>query len=93
MPDTAPFDPRPRNGLSHVVGDTRPVLWRKTIGQLLSETVARYPDNEALVFCRQEVRLTYREFEAEVDAVAAGLHRLGLRAGERIGIWSPNRPE
>jgi len=93
MPDSASFDPRPRAGLSHVVGDTRPVLWRKTIGQLLSETAARFPDNDAMVFCAQNLRFTYRELEAEVDALAAGLHRLGLRAGERIGIWSPNRPE
>jgi fatty-acyl-CoA synthase len=93
MPDTVSFDPRPRAGLSHVIGDTRPVLWRKTIGQLLSQTAAQFPDNEALVFCGRNFRLTYRELESEVDALAAGLHRLGLRAGERIGIWSPNRPE
>lgn len=93
MPDSVSFDPRPQAGLSRVVGDTRPVLWRKTIGQLLSQTATRFPDNDAMVFCAQNVRFTYRELEAEVDALAAGLHRLGLRAGERIGIWSPNRPE
>ena len=93
MPDTQSFDPRPRGGLSHVVGDTRPVLWRKTIGQLLSETADRYPDHEALVFSRHGTRLTYRALETAVDELAAGLHRLGLRAGDRIGIWAPNRPE
>ena len=93
MPDTQSFDPRPRGGLSYVVGDTRPVLWRKTIGQHLSETAAKYPDNEALVSCQHGLRLSYRELEAAVDDLAAGLHRLGLRAGERIGIWAPNRPE
>ena len=91
--ETVAFDPRPRDGLSHVVGDTRPVLWRKTIGQLLSETAARLPDNEALVFCEHGLRLNYRALETAVDKLAVGLHLLGLRAGERIGIWAPNRPE
>jgi fatty-acyl-CoA synthase len=90
---TGVFDPRPRDGLSYVVGDTEPGLWRKTIGQLLEETAARFPDNEAMVFCEYEFRMTYRELNREADKVAAGLYALGLRKGERIGIWAPNRPE
>ncbi|MEX2616513.1 MAG: AMP-binding protein [Alphaproteobacteria bacterium] len=87
------FDPRPRGGVSHVIGDTRQPLWRKTIPRMLAETAARYPDREALVFCAHGYRRTYREFAAEVDAVAAGLAAQGLRKGERVGVWSPNRPE
>ncbi|HEY0197225.1 MAG TPA: AMP-binding protein, partial [Rhodanobacter sp.] len=47
----------------------------------------------ALVVRSQGVRMSYREFHAEVERVAAGLLRLGLARGERIGIWSPNRAE
>ena len=42
---------------------------------------------------QQGVRWTYAEFGARVDALAAGLMRLGLQPGERVGIWSPNNAE
>ena len=82
-----------RNGLAHVVGDTGPELWRKTIPDVLADTAARFPEREAAVFCEQGVRWTWAGFAAEVDALAGGLHRLGLAKGDRLGIWSPNRYE
>ncbi len=39
------------------------------------------------------MRWSYRELGERVDAFAAGLVALGLRPGERIGIWSPNNAE
>ncbi|MEK9721793.1 MAG: AMP-binding protein, partial [Quisquiliibacterium sp.] len=36
---------------------------------------------------------TWRELQADVDRVAAGLLALGLAKGDRIGIWAPNRYE
>ena len=41
----------------------------------------------------QDVRWTYAELDAEVDAFAAGLLALGLEPGDRVGIWSPNNAE
>ena len=35
----------------------------------------------------------YAEFDAEVDRVARALIAAGLEAGDRVGIWSPNRVE
>ena len=40
-----------------------------------------------------DVRWTWREFAARVDALAAGFLALGLEPGARIGVWSLNRPE
>ncbi len=90
---TVPFDPRPRGGVSHVIGDTATPLWHKTIPQVLAETAASFPDREAVAFCAHGYRRTWRTFAADVDALAAGLAGLGLVKGDRIGIWSPNRPE
>ncbi|WP_199026729.1 AMP-binding protein [Ralstonia sp. ASV6] len=87
------FDPRPHNGMSYVVGDTEVPLAHVTVPALLEATVKRYPDAEAVVFREQGVRWTWRDFAAQVDALAAGLHALGLERGDRIGIWSPNRYE
>lgn len=38
-------------------------------------------------------RLTWSALVAWVDAVAADLHAAGLRAGDRVSIWLPNRLE
>lgn len=64
-----------------------------TIGANLDRTVAAYPDREALVDRVTGARWTYREFAAEVDAVALGLLAAGVGKGDRVGIWAPNRAE
>ncbi|MGN6526272.1 MAG: AMP-binding protein [Burkholderiaceae bacterium] len=84
---------RPRDGLSHVIGRTDLPLSDATIHRLLADTVARFPDRPAVVFREQGVRWTWREFLAEVEALASGLAALGLSKGDRVGIWSPNRHE
>src|SRR3984957_14609418 len=60
-----------------------------TIGQQLEETARRFPDRLALAVRQQRVRFTWRELDAEVDKLAAGLLALGLAPGDRGGIWSP----
>ncbi|RDJ93761.1 hypothetical protein B4Q13_19680, partial [Lacticaseibacillus rhamnosus] len=47
----------------------------------------------ALISPSHDVRWTWKEFAERVDALAAGFLALGLQRGERIGIWSLNRPE
>src|SRR5213592_4629213 len=84
---------RPIDGLSWVRGDTDVALSEMTIGALLSDTVARFGDRPAVVFCEQGVRWSWRQFAAEVDAMAVALEALGLQRGDRLGIWSPNRVE
>ncbi len=79
--------------LAQDAGPTNVPLIHETIGENLARTVARYPDNEALVVPYQDVRLTYAGFAVEVDRVARGLLALGLVPGDRIGIWSPNTAE
>jgi len=69
-----------------------PILYQ-TIGRYLDTIAKRYPDNEALVVCHQSIRWTYREFNCEVDRLAKGLLALGIRPGDRVGIWGPNSYE
>ncbi|MFX1763504.1 AMP-binding protein [Paraburkholderia sp. A1RI-2L] len=83
----------PKDGLSYVRGRTDIPLSNATIGAFLSETAQRFPERPAVVFREQDIRWTWREFAEEVDVVAAGLLTLGVRAGDRVGIWSPNRFE
>lgn len=78
---------------SYVHGASTVRLRYQTIGNAFDETAARFPEREALVVRHQDIRWTYAELQARVDAVAAGLLALGLETGDRIGIWSPNNSE
>ncbi|WP_258345468.1 AMP-binding protein [Saccharopolyspora gregorii] len=64
-----------------------------TIGGDLDRTAARVPDSDALVEHAGGRRWTYREFVADVDALALGLLDAGIDKGDRVGVWSPNRAE
>lgn len=64
-----------------------------TIGADLDRTAAAFPDREALIDHPTGLRWTYREFVAEVDALALGLLAAGIGKGDRVGIWAPNCPQ
>jgi acyl-CoA synthetase len=67
-------------------------LWRAdTLYTLLAQHAARRPDAFALRDSRR--RLTWAELLALVDAVAADLDAAGLKRGERVAVWLPNRVE
>ena len=87
--DATPLDP----ALSHTRGETDVPLLTQTIPENLAATVEEFGDRDALVDVQAGRRWTYSEFLADVRRLASGLHRLGIRAGDRVGIWSPNRWE
>src|SRR3712207_1668796 len=73
---------------------TSPVpLLGDTIGANLDRTAARVGDHEALVECDTGRRWSYQQLVADVDACALGLDALGVRKGDRVGIWAPNCAE
>ena len=63
-----------------------------TLGQILDHTVARYPDNEAVVYADRSYRQTWREFGEMVDRFAKGLMALGVEKGEKVAVWATNVP-
>ena len=79
--------------LSIASGATKTPLLEETIGTNLEATVARFPDREALVVVQQNIRQTWAEFNDTVDEVAKGLIGIGIEAGDRVGMWSPNFAE
>ncbi|WP_424217411.1 AMP-binding protein (plasmid) [Streptomyces sp. BI20] len=68
-------------------------LLTETIGDNLLRTARRLPHHEALVDVAADRRWTYEELVADVDVLARGLLDLGIRTGDRVGIWAPNRAE
>jgi fatty-acyl-CoA synthase len=79
--------------LSYAHGACDRPLLGDTIGESLERTAARVPDAEALVSVHQGVRYTYAELNDAVDRLARGMLAAGIRRGDRVGVWSPNRSE
>ena len=59
-----------------------------TLSEMLSSQAKRHPDKLALIF--KDRRWSYAEIQREVDRVANGLLRLGVRKGDRIAFFLPN---
>ena len=97
----ADFEPRPEvchhrrtmTTPSYVHGASEVPLLGLTIGECLKLTVARHPDREALVVLHQGYRATWAQLYAQSGVAARGLMSLGLKKGDRVGLWSPNRFE
>ncbi|GAA6150655.1 AMP-binding protein [Pseudoteredinibacter isoporae] len=64
-----------------------------TIPDAFDQAAEQFPDSLALVVRHQNIRWTYREYQQQVERLAAGLLALGIQPGDRVGIWSPNRVE
>jgi Acyl-CoA synthetases (AMP-forming)/AMP-acid ligases II len=58
---------------------------------MLRRSAERFPSKTALIW--QDVRMTYREVDAQANQLAHGLRALGLAKGAKVGIVSRNRPE
>jgi len=78
---------------SYASGTSTVPLLGETIGDNLRRTVSRFGDREALVDRGSGRRFTYTELLDAVEALAGGLVEAGVRKGERVGIWAPNRWE
>ena len=73
---------------SYARGPNVPLIER-TVYEVFEDTVKRYPDREALVSRHQQIRFSYLELRQRVEGTAAGLWGLGLRPGDRVGMWAP----
>lgn len=79
--------------LSYISGISTKPLLGITIGDMLDDTAARFPQHDALIVHHQDIRFTYHQFKAIVDDCARAFLTLGVQKGDRVGIWSPNRYE
>jgi len=78
---------------SYVSGTSDTPLLGLTIGDQLDLTAERFGDNDALIVRHQNIRYNYRELRDECNRCARALLKLGVKAGERVGIWAPNCAE
>ncbi len=57
----------------------------------LEQSAKKYPDNPCTIF--KGAKLSYREMNELSDRLAAGLAALGVKKGDRVGIFMPNTPQ
>uniref|UniRef100_A0A9J7YMH6 Medium-chain acyl-CoA ligase ACSF2, mitochondrial n=1 Tax=Cyprinus carpio carpio TaxID=630221 RepID=A0A9J7YMH6_CYPCA len=86
--DSPPSIPTLTTSYAH--GISSHSLLSSTVDQCLKHTVERYPDREALVFMQDGMRKTFAQFYQDVEQTAAGLLAVGLKRGDRLGMWGPN---
>lgn len=63
----------------------------KTYGQSIALMCERFNDREALIFGKD--RYSFRDVKRLVDVASRHLLALGLKRGDRVALWLPNRPE
>ena len=78
---------------SYEHGTSSTPLIGDTIGTFFDAQVNRYANDLALVVKHQNIRWSYEEFQYYINALASGISSLGITAGDRVGIWSPNNAE
>ncbi|MEW4287009.1 AMP-binding protein [Rossellomorea marisflavi] len=65
----------------------------KTIGTLLEEKAALFPDRDAVLYADRGLRWTYSRFDELCRQAAKGFMKLGINKGDHMAIWATNTPE
>ncbi len=76
--------------LSHVAGAAQPNLIDATISDAIVSAARQWPEQLAVISRHQNVRLTWLELKEAADSFARALLKLGLKQGDRVGVWAPN---
>lgn len=59
--------------------------------EFLKQSARKYPDQPCTIF--KGATISYQEMDRLTDRLAAGLSDLGIRKGDRVGIFIPNTPQ
>ncbi|CAG8443168.1 8675_t:CDS:10 [Ambispora leptoticha] len=79
------------SNLSYVQGRTDTSFIGETIGDFLDSIISKYGDRQALVVKHENnLHWSYRQFGEQIDALARGLYRSGLRKGDRMCVFMFN---
>ncbi|HLN19510.1 MAG TPA: AMP-binding protein [Bacteroidales bacterium] len=68
-------------------------LIEDTLGQLLEKWATVSPDHEFIIYPDRNLRFTYSQFNDRVDKLAKGLISIGIKPGDKVGIWATNVPD
>ncbi|MFL7867459.1 MAG: long-chain fatty acid--CoA ligase [Anaerolineales bacterium] len=64
---------------------------KKPLYHFLEESASKYPDRACTIFKGAEI--SYKDMNEITDRVAAALADMGVKKGDRVGIFMPNVPQ
>lgn len=64
-----------------------------TLGEILEKWAFETPDKEFMVYPDRNLRFSYSQFNRRVDNLAKGLLYIGVKPGDKVGIWAKNVPD
>lgn len=64
-----------------------------TLGEILEKWAFETPEKEFMVYPDRNLRFTYAQFNERVDNLAKGLLYIGVKPGDKVGIWAKNVPD
>ena len=68
-------------------------LFNRTLGSWLEHWAHETPDQDFIVYADRNLRFSYKCFNERVDRLALGLSAIGVKRGDKVGIWAPNVPD
>ena len=68
-------------------------LIEKTFGQFIEQWAAETPDKEFIIYADRNLRFTYAQFNLRVDNLAKALLHIGMKPGDKLGIFANNVPD
>ncbi|ARU88613.1 AMP-binding protein [Pseudomonas sp. M30-35] len=75
---------------SYSQGPQDKALLTLTVGDAFDNTAARFAERDALIVVHQHLRYSWKQLAEEVNRTAQAFMALGIKTGDRIGVWAPN---
>ncbi|HYQ56226.1 MAG TPA: AMP-binding protein [Draconibacterium sp.] len=68
-------------------------LLEYTLGDILEKWAFETPDKDFIVYPDRNLRFSYKQFNERVDQLAKGLLFIGIKPGDKVGVWAKNVPD
>lgn len=68
-------------------------LLNYTLGEMVEKWATESPDVDFIVYPDRGLRFSYGAFNQRVDNLAKGLIAIGVKPGDKVGIWANNVPD
>ncbi|WP_321347497.1 AMP-binding protein [uncultured Draconibacterium sp.] len=63
------------------------------LGNILEKWAFETPDKDFIVYPDRNLRFSYKQFNERVDRLAKGLLFIGIKPGDKVGVWAKNVPD